>query len=207
MSVAASGDETISRRVSNWRDVFLSRLDENIAIYFSGKKFPDKRPPEKGPRNGSWANFVQFVWNIWFFFFFFFLKFESDKNCHLQVNVRNQWPKDKNPFPSSLTDFFVLNTQPNITLKSNGVQEVEPLDSLNRRHSPNFVWIHSLVQKIFFFFFKEKFLAASEDFKLWSTEESWLGRRMRASISPISPRQTVCPSHRQRVSLRAGPGH
>ena len=51
-----------------------------------------------------------------------------------------------------------------------------------------------------------KFLAASEDFKLWSTEESlWLERRMRTPISPISPRQTVYPNHRQRVSLRLGP--
>ena len=45
-----------------------------------------------------------------------------------------------------------------------------------------------------------KFLAASENSKLWSTEESsWLGRRMRAPISPISPKQTVYPSRRQRV--------
>ena len=57
-----------------------------------------------------------------------------------------------------------------------------------------------------FFFFFYKFLAALEDFKLRSTEESlWLDRRMRAPLSPISPRQTVYPSHRQRVSLRLGP--
>ena len=40
-----------------------------------------------------------------------------------------------------------------------------------------------------FFYFFFKFLAASEDFKLWSTEEwLWLGRRKRAP-SPVSPRQ------------------